>query len=236
MNTKEPVLFTIRLPDITGYARAESIATFAIDTQNDYAWQIAHEGITNGAAIPENVQNALDEYCGQNEDLDWSKYAYALRKMFASDVFYAILKDKNYPENTKERFFPEWHAYEDSLYIDIPESAKPYLHEWVLAALEDGSDVINELAMFFFVVENPCGLPNEPEELAEYMEIDYAPYPDCSLQNAPNLHNDYFTESVTNWVDDNVSSELIEQCNSNRALLAELWNALIEAIEEESDD
>lgn len=120
MNTKEPVLFTIRLPDITGYCRAESIA--------------------NGAAIQENVQNALDEYCGQNEDLDWSKYAYALHKMFASDVFYAILKDKNYPENTKERFFPEWHAYEVSLYIDIPESAKPYLHEWVLAALEDESD------------------------------------------------------------------------------------------------
>ena len=236
MNTKEPVLFTIRLPDIVGYCRAESIATFAIDAQNDYAWQIAHEGITNDAAIPENVQNALDEYCGQNEDLDWSKYAYALRKMFASDVLYAILKDKNYPSNTKERFFPEWNAYEDSLYIEIPESAKPYLHEWVLAALEDGSDVISELAMFFFVIDNsPCGLPNEPEELAEYMEIDYAPYPDCSEQNAPDLHNDYYVLSVENWLDDNVSDELIEQCNSNRALLSELYDALIEA-KEESDD
>jgi hypothetical protein len=237
MNTKEPVLFTIRFPDIVGYRSAEYRAECEIEIQNDYAWQIAHEYETNNAAIPENVQNALDEYCGQNEDLDWSKYAYALRKMFASDVLYAILKDKNYPSNTKERFFPEWHAYEDSLYIDIPESAKPYLHEWVLAALEDGSDVISELAMFFFVIDNsPCGLPNEPEELAEYMEIDYVPYPDCSLQNASNLHNDYFTESVAKWIADNVSSELIEQCNSNKALLAELWNALIEAIEEESDD
>lgn len=236
MNTKEPVLFTIHLPDITGYCRAESIASFAIDTQNDYAWQVAHEGIANGAAIPENVQNALDEYCGQNENLDWSKYVYALRKMFASDVLYAILKDKNYPENIKERFFPEWHAYEDSLYIEIPESVKPFLHDWIIAALEDKSDVISELAMFFFVIDNsPCGLPNEPEELAEYMEIDYVPYPDCSLQNAPDLHNDYYVLSVENWLDDNVSDELIEQCNSNRALLAELYDALIEAKEERNN-
>ena len=238
MNTKEPVLFTIRLPDITGYCRAESVTAFAIETQNDYAWQIAHEGIANGAAIPENVQNALDEYCGQNEDFDWSKYAYALRKMFASDVLYAILKDKNYPSNTKERFFPEWRAYEDSLYIEIPESAKPYLHDWIIAALEDKSDVIDELAMFFFVVENPCYMmPYDatPEQIAEYMKIDYLPYPDCSEQNAPDLHNNYYVLSVENWLDDNVSDELIEQCNSNRALLAELYDALIEA-KEESDD
>lgn len=173
MNTKEIVLITIRFPDIVGYKSAEYRAECEIEIQNDYAWQIAHEYETNNAAIPENVQNALDEYCGQN---------------------------------------------------------------WVLAALEDGSDVISELAMFFFVIDNsPCGLPNEPEELAEYMEIDYVPYPDCSLQNASNLHNDYFTESVAKWIADNVSSELIEQCNSNRALLAELWNALIEAIEESDD-
>nr|DAQ41166.1 MAG TPA: hypothetical protein [Caudoviricetes sp.] len=236
MNTsKENVLFTIRLPDITGYARAESIAAFAIDTQNDYAWQIAHEGIANGAAIPENVQNALDEYQAQNEDFDWSKYAYALRKMFASDFLYAMLEYKNYYSNneTKERVFPEWRACEDWIYIDIPESAKPYLHHWLIAAMEEESDVISELAMLFFVADNPCYLlPETPEELADYLELEKEPFPDCSENSAPNLHYDYFEESTIRWIEGAVDYDLIEQCNANKAALFELYDVLVKAKEE----
>ena len=106
--------------------------------------------------------------------------------------------------------------------------------------MEDKSDVISELAMFFFVVENPCYMMSydaTPEQIAEYMGIDYLPYPypDCSLQSAPDLHNDYFNESVTDWLCNNVDYELIEECNSDNEKLAELWNALIEATEKSDD-
>lgn len=237
MNTKEPVLFTIRLPDIADYRMVETVTDCEIEYQNDCAWQIANEGTINAAEISESVQIALDAYCEQNMDLDWTKYCYALRKMFASDVLYAILKDKNYPSNTKERFFPEWRACEGWLYINIPETTKPFLHDWFIAALEDGSDVISELAMLFFVADSTIGgLPNKPEELAAYLEIETEPYPDCSKQNAQDLHYDYFIESIKQWLQENITSDLIEQCNSDKEKLAELWDALIEAAEEDEDD
>lgn len=236
MNTsKENVLFTIRFPDIVEYSIVEFMAETEIQNQNDHAWQMAHEGITNAAAIPESIQNALDEYQAQNEDLDWSKYTYALRKMFASAVLYAMLEYKNYYVNneTKERVFPEWRASEGWIYIDIPESAKPYLHHWFIAALEDGSDVISELAMLFFLADNPCYLlPETPEELADYLELEKEPFPDCSEASAPDLHYDYFEESIIRWIENNVSYDLIEQCNANKAALFDSYDALIKAKEE----
>lgn len=236
MNTsKENVLFTIRFPDIVEYSIVEFMAESETQNQNDYAWQMAHEGITNPAAIPEDLQNALDEYQAQNEDLDWSKYTYALRKMFASAVLYAMLDYKNYYANneTKEKVFPEWRASEGWIYIDIPESAKPYLHHWLIAAMEEESDVISELAMLFFVADNPCYLlPETPEELADYLELVKEPFPDCSESSAPDLHYDYFEESIIRWIEDNVSYDLIEQCNANKAALFDLYDALIKAKEE----